>query len=193
MTRGMIIHMTELDKVEKLREKANVTYTEAKEALDNSGGDLLEALIYLESQGRASAPPGGGFYTGASESGGHRKSYESRKNTKSSGESFSDMMKRFGRYCLELLNKGLVNYIDAYRGGVHRFSCPVLVLIILLLFFFWITLPIYIISLFFGFHYRFSGPDLGRDAVNNVMNSASDIVDDVKKSFAESSKKDNGS
>ena len=59
------IEMTELEKVEKLREKANVTFAEAKEALNNSGGDILDALIYLENQGKVTVPASGGFYSGA--------------------------------------------------------------------------------------------------------------------------------
>ena len=57
--------MTELEKVEKLREKADVTFAEAKEALDNSGGDVLDALIWLEKNGKATVPAGGGFFSGA--------------------------------------------------------------------------------------------------------------------------------
>ena len=183
--------MDELEKVEKLREKANVTYTEAKEALDNAGGDLLDALIYLEKQGRASVPPGGGFYSGADERGDYRRTSAKDKRNANGGESFSDMMRRFGRFCLDLLKKGLVNYLDASRYGVHVFSCPILVLVVLVLFFFWATIPLYIISLFFGFSYRFRGPDLGRDSINNVMDSATVVVNDVKRSFTDNSEKNN--
>ncbi|WP_294400774.1 DUF4342 domain-containing protein [uncultured Clostridium sp.] len=37
-----------LEQVDKVRERCNVSYTEAKEALVNSDGDVLEAIIYLE-------------------------------------------------------------------------------------------------------------------------------------------------
>ena len=47
--------MDEFEKVEKLRQRANVSYEEAKEALDKSQGDLLDAMIYLEGQGKISA------------------------------------------------------------------------------------------------------------------------------------------
>ena len=40
-----------LELVERLREKAPVSYTLAKEALEYSGGNLLDALIYLEEKG----------------------------------------------------------------------------------------------------------------------------------------------
>lgn len=44
--------MDQLEKVEKIREKTGVTYEEAKAALDAAGGDVLDALVYLESQGK---------------------------------------------------------------------------------------------------------------------------------------------
>ena len=179
--------MTEIEKVEKLREKADVSYTEAKEALDASGDDLLDAIIYLEKQGKSVAPVGGGFYSGAGESGDERQRRSdtgSAANTAGNGESFGDMLKRFGRFCLMLLRKGNSNFLEAGKSGRLMFSCPVTIVVAFVIFFFWITIPLFIISLFFGWRYRFRGADLGRDSVNRVMDSASEIVEDVKSSFA---------
>ena len=44
--------MDNLEKVERLREKADVSYEEAKKALDECDGDLLDAMVYLEKQGK---------------------------------------------------------------------------------------------------------------------------------------------
>jgi len=41
-----------LELIEMLRERAHVTYEEAREALEKSNDDLVEALIYLEKQGK---------------------------------------------------------------------------------------------------------------------------------------------
>lgn len=43
--------MNELEKMDALRERLNVTYAQAKEALDATGGDLTSALLYLENPG----------------------------------------------------------------------------------------------------------------------------------------------
>ena len=48
--------MEQLEKVEKLRERANVTYEEAKEALEASNWDLLDAMVYLEKNGKTQGP-----------------------------------------------------------------------------------------------------------------------------------------
>jgi len=182
--------MTELEKVEKLREKANVTFAEAKEALDNTGGDILDALIYLESCGKAVAPSGGGYFSGADmppQVDSANTGYDGSRNAGNagSGENFSDLMKKFGAFCLKMFNKGLSNFLEATKGDQHLFSCPVLIVILFILIFPWITIPLFIISLFCGFRYRFSGTDLGRDSVNSVMDGASNVVEDVKRSFVE--------
>ena len=39
-----------LENVDLVRERANVSYAEAKEALEACDGDVLEAIIYIESQ-----------------------------------------------------------------------------------------------------------------------------------------------
>ena len=189
--------MTELEKVEKLREKANVTFAEAKEALSNSGGDILDALIYLETHGKATMPAGGGYFSGASvptqiqpvSPGGDN---QHKHQSYDSGENFSDLMKRFGVFCLKMFNKGINNSLEAFKNEQHLFSCPILVVILLVIFFFWVTIPLFVISLFCGFRYRFSGDDLGRDSVNQVMSSATNVAEDVKRSFSESiNKNDN--
>jgi translation elongation factor EF-Ts len=55
--------MATIELVEKLRQKANVTYEEAKEALEASGDNILDAMIYLERQGKVKPPQNGGYYS----------------------------------------------------------------------------------------------------------------------------------
>jgi len=181
--------MTDLEKAEKLREKTGVSYTEAKEALENSDGSLLDALVYLEKQGKVETPPGGGFYSGAGLSIKNQNNSSRRGEHTGNSESFSDNIKRFGRFCLKIIKKGMANYLVAKKNGEHLFSVPATIFVALLILFFYITLPAFIISLFCGIRYRFEGPDLERKSVNKVMDTASDLVDDVKKSFAEDDEK----
>ena len=44
--------MEHIEMVEKLMSKANVSYAEAKQALENNNWDMLDALIDLERQGQ---------------------------------------------------------------------------------------------------------------------------------------------
>jgi len=41
-----------LEQIDELRKRANVTYEDAKNALENSSGNLIEALVYLEKQNK---------------------------------------------------------------------------------------------------------------------------------------------
>jgi len=60
-------------------------------------------------------------------------------------------------------------------------TIPVTVLVVLLLFMFWITIPIMIIGLFFGYRYMFSGPELGKENINRAMDSVADAAGNIKK------------
>ena len=55
-----------LEMVERLKDKAKVSYSQAKEALEYSGGNLLDALIYLEEKG-AIPRDEGAYYSTRSE------------------------------------------------------------------------------------------------------------------------------
>ena len=55
--------MEMIEKVERLREKANVSYEEAKAALEQTGGDLLDAIVLLERQGKVKEPAHSTFST----------------------------------------------------------------------------------------------------------------------------------
>lgn len=160
-----------LEQVERLREKADVSYAQAKEALEYSGGNLLDALIYLEETG-AIPRPEGAYYSTRGES------------TASTQESRADVLpelvreeKRarpkigiFRRIRYALLD----NELEIWRRDQPVTALPVLILILLLVFAFWVTVPLLILGLFLGFRYRFSGPDLERDSINDVMGSVAD-------------------
>ncbi|AGK96296.1 DUF4342 domain-containing protein [Clostridium pasteurianum] len=48
--------------IDELRKRANVSYEEAKEALEKCNGDLVEALIYLEKQNKVKSDEGSSFF-----------------------------------------------------------------------------------------------------------------------------------
>jgi len=176
--------MATLEQVERLREKASVSFEDAKAALDASGGDLLDALIWLEKQGKVKPPASGGYYSSRySGEGGKDERREESASTERQGESFSEMMRRFGRFCLKLINKGNSNYFEVKKDGRLLLSVPVTVLVIASVFAFWIVLPLMILGLFLGCRYHFRGEDLGKESVNRVMDSASEAAENIKKSF----------
>lgn len=173
--------MATIEQVEQLREKANVTYDEAKAALEASNNDLLDAIIYLERQGKVKGKSG--FYSSERSTSAGASAELPREEAADCG-GFGDLLRRFGAFCLKLLRKGNENTFEVFRHGVSRTSMPVNVLVLLLIFVFWITIPLLIIGLFFGFRYRFNGPDLGKSVVNDPMDSVANAAEELKNSIS---------
>lgn len=177
--------MVTLEQVEELRRHADISYNEAKAALEETNGDILEAIINLEKQNRIQAPKGGGYYNSRNEK--HdtddncRKKNSKTESKETDGASFGELMGRFFRWCGEIINKGNRNNFEVIKGGDKVVAIPVTVLAVLLLFMFWITIPIIIIGLFFGYRYMFSGPDLGKENVNRAMDSVAAVAENLKK------------
>jgi len=179
--------MVTLEQVEKLREYANVNYDEAKAALENAGGDILQALIDLERQGKAKPPQGGGQYnSGSIEVSGSSQKEETKKEKSQSkyatGEksAFSRNMGRFFRWMGEVIHKGNVNALVVEKNGASIMRLPITVLVLLLIFAFWIVVPLLIIGMFFSFRYYFQGPDIKSTKVNDAMDTVANAAEEIK-------------
>lgn len=167
-----------LEQVERLREKAGVSYGRAKEALEYSGGNLLDALIYLEERGEIPRPDGA-YYSTRSETPPVVEEEVlvavAQESEKGRGESKRHKESIFRRIRYLLLD----NELEIWRKEKPITALPVLVLIILLCVAPYVVLPLMVLGLFFGFRYRFSGPDLERDSINNVIGSVADTASDL--------------
>ena len=154
--------MEKLEMIEKLRERAQVTYDEAREALEQADGDLLDALIILERQGKVAPPKGGGYYSSEGSTAGEQQSQENRQEEQSSekggtqqSNSVKETLEKFGNFLLGLLRRGNSTSFEILKDKEHVASFPVTVLAIMLLFAPWVTLPLIVIGLFFGYHHQF--------------------------------------
>jgi len=180
--------MVTLEKVEKLREYANITYDEAKKALENADGDILQALIDLEHQGKMKAPQGGGQYVSYSEKlqnqtqneDSHVKKSKQAKDGSTEPSAFKENLNRFFRWVCRVIHKGNINSLLVEKNGEHIIKLPVTALVLLLVFAFWIVIPLFIVGLFFNFRYSFDGPDLGCTKVNNAMDTVAKAAEDIK-------------
>ena len=174
-----------LEMAERLKEKVNVTYAQAKEALEYSGGNMLDALIYLEEKG-AIPREEGAYYSTRSETPPPPPAaeplpaqipvrQEKKKNARPS-QSRRGGVKRF----FHTLRRWLVdNELEIWRKGQPITALPVLILLLLLCCVPQVTIPVLILGLFLGFRYRFSGPDLERDDLNSVIGSVADTAADL--------------
>ena len=162
-----------LEMAERLKQKANVTYAQAKEALEYSGGNMLDALIYLEEKGIIPREEGA-YYSTKSEAPPPPAAEQplptqlpvQREKAKKSAKpprSGPGGVKRF----FHTLRRWLVdNELEIWRKGQPITALPV-------------PIPILLPGLFLGVRYRVSGPDLERDDLNSMIGSVADTAADL--------------
>ena len=168
--------MENIEKVEKLREKANVSYEEAKEALENNNWDILDAMISLEKTGKVNEEKTANYSTehcqGTVE--GAPKPYAGEEK---------NVFKDFIRWCLKWIHKANTNFFKVERHDKEVLSVPISILILLLIFCFWVTIPLIIVGLFVNMKYSFVGPDIHSADVNTAMDSVSKAAENIKNEF----------
>lgn len=174
--------MEQMEKVESLREKTGCTYTEAKTALEENGGDLLDALCWLESHGKTQL-------TGASGSTENReppKAEPEQNETKTGPSPFARGCRELRDGLLELIRKGNRNeLVMTNRAGKRELGVPVTLFVVLLLAAFWVVVPLMVIAMFCGNRFSFHGPELGKDEINDAMGKATDFAESVKQEFTD--------
>ncbi len=191
--------MNEFDKAELLRERANVSFEEARDALRACNGDLLDALVYLEKLGLAKnsdeprrtqpdpaytnpTPERERTYTRPDYSRSYDRSYD-RGYDRGYDRDYDRYYDRsyekrnegptFGQWLGGVIKKSMENFIVVSYDGFVKFRISVFAFVLLFLIFHGALLIAMGVSLFFGVKYSFSGKeDLSR--VNRVLGDAGD-------------------
>lgn len=172
--------MDDLEKVERLRERADVSYEEAKKALDECGGNMLDAMVYLEQQGKVKKPGKTSYTTQYEEP----KDFEDvGREKKNSG--FRDACNRFFNWCGKVIQKGNKTYFRVDRNEENIIRVPVTVFVLLTILFFWILFWVLVAGLFLGCRYSFEGVDEVTVDVNKAMDRAAEAAESIKKEFTE--------
>ncbi len=148
--------MNRLEQIEKLREKADVTYEEARQALENADGDLLDAVIALEKQGKVAAPEGKGHFRSTpgpetEPDGGQEDIYRVNKS------SVGDAIEKVGKFCVAVIDKGNNSFLQIFKDDDCKFKIPLTVLALLLVFLTPVTLALLGIGLIVGYRYKLEG------------------------------------
>ena len=164
--------MDNFEKVEKLREKANVSFEEAKAALEEANWDLLDAMIALEKQGKAEA---------------RKESYSTKDDAelmvvdepeskeKKRGNAFTDKVK-------VLWHKSCENNFVVERENEVIVNIPIWAFIIIVILAWHVTLVALVVALFFGCRYSFRGADEMKVA-NDVCDKVSEAAEKVKEGY----------
>lgn len=177
--------MDKLKLIDKLREKADISYEEARHALEKADWDILEAMLYLEECGIVEKPSVGVFYTNElNESyNDHREVINIKEN--SQGNNYKNKNSFEGIF--EAICKTIDNcnniFLSIKRKNKVFLKIPITVLIILLFFTFWVTIPGIIIALFFDIEFFVHSNRINTDnleKINNVLNQMSRGVRDFK-------------
>ena len=177
--------MEKLEKVELVREKTGVSYQDARDALDACDDDVLDAIIWLETNGKTQAQTA--TYETASQATrsaspemvqAQTEYHESSKKTK-----VGDVWSSFRTQVKKLLRAGFDMTFIAERHGATVVSLPLIILIVGLLA--WgVSLWLLIVGLFFGFRYRIEGAESVTIDVNEAMDKAADMADSIKNDFS---------
>lgn len=111
-----------LEKIDMIMQRANVSYKEAKEALERHEGDILETLIELESE--------------------HKTSRHGHPDEQANGEKFKhnqqDFWHEFSQGAKELFRKMSANSLVLSSRERVYFDIPMIIAVILVM----ITLPV---------------------------------------------------
>ena len=185
--------MEKLEKVELVREKCNVSYEEARDALEACNYDVLDAIVALEQakevteRRAASVPPAPETAYELPEAVEAAPEAEPKAAGAKAAEpktaKAANAWKRFCAKCKELWDAGLEMTFIAERQGEELLALPVAIVVLGLLF--WgASLWLLVVGLFLGCRYRIEGKGKVAETVNDAMDKAADAADTVKESIA---------
>ena len=158
-----------LEQVEKVRSCTGASYEEAKAALEATGGNVLDAVILLEKQGRA-GPAGGDYSTRGA---GAQPEGPSARRPVNWGE-VRRALKSVLTHCLAIS-------LEVWKGGRMTCMIPLIVALILALVAPYAVFGLALLGLCFGYTIHISGEGTeGWGAkVNQVMDQIGDVVSDA--------------
>ena len=181
--------MEMLEKVEKLREKANVSYEDAKMALEACNYDMLDALVYLERLGLVQGNSVGGYTTTAG--GNTSQEFEQAQQTYEKDckkTSFGDMASRFFKWCGAMIQKGCETSFVVTRFDKEVMAIPVILLVIAALITCQLVVILLIVGLFFNFKYYFRDFESTSVDINQFCEKASETCENIKSDFQNQNK-----
>ena len=108
--------MEKMEKVEALRNKAGVSYEDAKAALEANDWDVLDAMIALEKEGKVKMST----YSTKTEALSGEVVTESGQRTSEESKG-----KKFFNWCAEIFNKANRNSLEISKEGRMILSVPV--------------------------------------------------------------------
>lgn len=188
--------MENINLVEKLRSKTNISYEEAKTALELCNWDILDAIVYLERLGRIDRPSTSEYFTNEYKKNDYtensvpidnipkeKQHYKRRHKKSSSFEGFFEAVCNTIDICNNI-------FFQIKREDRIVIRLPLTVMILLLTFSMWITIPLAIVALFFDIEFSLSGRNVESSKINEFFNYLSSGAKKIKNNFKKGSKYD---
>lgn len=177
--------MEKLEKVELVREKAGVTFEEARNALEACDYDVLDAIVWLERAGKVDMPKTARYATTAGQAGPVSPEMEQAQTEyreQSRKTKFGETWDKFRYQARSIIRAGFDMTFIAERHGDRVVALP-LILVIIGLLAWGASLWLLIIGLFFGFRYRIEGANPVTFDVNDAMDKAAGMAESLKRDF----------
>lgn len=179
--------MENLKLIEKLKDKANISYEDAKDALENSDWDILDSMIYLERKGKIKKPSISIYYTNENKdsySDNYKLTVNNIKEEKDKSSKNKDFQGVFEAICKAIDTCNNI-FFEISKEGRIFLKIPITVLILLLIFTFWIVIPLFIMGLFFDIEFFVFSKRVNTNKVNKVVKDISlwvkKIREEIKK------------
>ncbi len=174
--------MTRLEMVEKIKDKTGVTYDTARETLEQSNWDMLDAIVRLErAKMEADAPKESNEAPSAAT---EEEPKKTKTRRQSSGE-VGDKVAVAVRWIGNLISKGEQSHVEVYRKDDKLLSLSLTSAVLLMLLSWWIPLLLVVIGLFTGYKFKFSGGAAASRIVNRAAEKASGKAEEFKQKFSE--------
>lgn len=185
--------MTNQEMVDKIVEKAGITREQAEQALEMHGGDLLEAMIYVEKTYMAQNDfSSSSFSTNSNtsvntEPGSQPADFNQQAYTNSQPNfNFNEQKKPsvdgkvIGGMVKKILNFLVNNGITIYHNEKEFVTIPIIVWVILFFSSISSLVVLMFITMFFNVRYSFSGRDFDNSKINGVMAEIYTFVQNLK-------------
>lgn len=173
--------MENLKLIDKLKNKTNISYEEAKDVLEKSDWDILDAMLYLEEKNKIKKPSVSVFYTNESKEGyknievinNKEKNNYNKYKKENTFEGFFELLCKIIDTCNNI-------FLEIKRENRGFLKVPITVMILLLTFAFWIVIPLAIVGLFCDIEFSLSSSKIEVNKANNIFKSISNNIKRLK-------------
>lgn len=156
--------MDKLKMVDELIEHTNISYEEAKSALEKCNWNILDAIAYVESIET--------YYTNGEKKKENTKEEKPKNEYNNAG--FFDVIVKW----VDTLNN---IFLEVMHKGKLVIKLPITIIILLMFFTFWITVPIMFIGLFLNVRYKFYSKKKDVTKWNDVLDKVNGWVEEMDK------------